>query len=328
MSKTFPNFNSSTTSTQVTEAFGESAAGKTFMVTGAGSGLGFETAKMLAKTNAKEIVVLTRSQAKSDETVEKLKKEVGETKCILTGMECDLGSMKSVKQFVNEYKATKKPLNVLINNAGIMGCPKTLIDGMESQFAVNHLGHFALTEGLLDTLRKSATYEPSRVVSLSSLGHAIYAPRPAGILFDDLDASKSYDEYERYGQSKLANVLLAKGIALQEDPNKVVAYSLHPGVIMGTSLMRHISLSAVWSTVKGMWKSGSIGMRLILEGNKSVPQGSATTLVCALAPIADLKNGGYYADCNVETYYVHPAADNDDLAKKLWKVSHDIIAQK
>ncbi len=97
---------------------------------------------------------------------------------------------------------------------------------------------------------------------------------------------------------------------------------------MGTSLMRHISLGAVWSTVKGMWKSGSIGMRLILEGNKSVPQGSATTLVCALAPIADLKNGGHYADCNVDTFYVHPAADNDDLAKKLWKVSHDLIAQK
>jgi len=322
------NMNSSTTSNQVAEMYGDSAKGKTVIVTGAATGLGFETARILAKNNAKEVVVLTRSLKKSEDAVSGLRAVVGETECILTPMECDLASIKNVKTFVQDYIDTGKPVDILINNAGVMGCPKMeTTDGFEMQFGVNHLGHFALTEGLLPVLRASAKDEPSRVVSLSSMAHFIYGPRPDGILFDDLEGKK-YDEYERYGQSKLANVLLAKGIALQEDPSQVVAYSLHPGVIiMGTSLLRHISLSAFWSNCKGMWNLGWKSVQLFAAGNKTVPQGTATTILCALAPVEELTNGGYYSDCNLETENVHPAIDKPELATKLWGVSKDLIAK-
>jgi retinol dehydrogenase-12 len=182
-------------------------------------------------------------------------------------------------------------------------------------------GHFALTEHLLPALKRSA---PSRVVNVSSVGQWIFAP-PDGIPSDILRNGK-YDDarlnsWKRYGVSKLANVLHASELQRRYGADGVTAFSLHPGNIRTTNLMRTV----------GMAEVGNILMTPIAlyaaatDLNKSIPAGAATTVVTAMAPLESLSPGAYYADCRVATSRVHAKASDAGLAKALWDNSVRLV---
>jgi NAD(P)-dependent dehydrogenase (short-subunit alcohol dehydrogenase family) len=244
-------------------------------------------------------------------------------------MQLDLASLLSIQKFAEEVNALNKPVHILINNAGIMGCPyATTEDGFESQIGTNHLGHFQLTKLLLPLLSKSGSTEvPARVVNLSSLANYVFPPAQ-GIDFDNIDGKKYYDAYVRYGESKLANILFTKELQrrLEADHQNVITVSLHPGVILGTNLIRHLSVSIAWNATCSILTSGSAGSlsALIREPQKSIPQGSATTVRAALDP--KIIPGEHYADCNVSNL-VHPEGLNAELQKKFWDLSEQLIAE-
>jgi len=312
------SYSRKTNAEQVADDFAARAKGKYIVVTGGNSGLGKETCRVLSKQGA-HIILLSRSI----ENGEKAKSDILLTNPggDITVMSVDLGNMASIRKFAQEYISTKKPLDILINNAGIMAGPyvKTS-DGFESQFGVNHLGHFLLTNILLPVLIKSGSKaHPSRVVNLSSAGALMFAPKK-GILFDDLDGSKKYQKWERYGQSKIANILFTNELnkRMKENGHDVVSISLHPGNILDTNLQRSLDLRAVGAM---LWQIKKSRMFMMLE-SKSLQQGAATTIVCALAP--NVQPDRYYEDCNVSDR-VHHAAFDKDIAAKLWTVSASMV---
>ena len=285
---------------------------------------GLETARVLAGKGA-HVFIGSRSLKNGEEAIEKIKKDFPEAdvKCI----QLDLGSLKSVKAFADQFLATGQPLNVLINNAGIMAPPRELTsDGIESQFGVNHIGHFYLTKLLLPALERSATPEyPSRVVNLSSIAQYLFAPAE-GIKFEDINAEKEYGHYDRYGHSKLANVLFTKGLNEREQGKNVISVSVHPGVIGSTGLAGQTfqSLGAMVSIVKDA--KTLTGLRYLAGDNKNIPQGSSTSVFAALSP--DVVPGAHYADCKEETTCLHSKASDKELIEKLWNFSEDLVASK
>ncbi|KAK9724655.1 hypothetical protein RND81_05G090100 [Saponaria officinalis] len=228
-------------------------------------------------------------------------------------MELDLSSMASVRKFVSEYKSSNRPLNLLINNAGVMATPFTLSkDNIELQFATNHLGHFLLTHLLLDSMKKTAceSGREGRIVNVSSEAHRFAYPE--GIRFDKLNDPASYQSWRAYGQSKLANILHAKELTkrLKDEGVQITANSLHPGTI-NTNLFRYNSfVDSVFS------KLGNYVL-------KSVPQGAATTCYVALHPQVKGVSGEYFSDSNVAK--PTSVAEDATLAEKLWDFSMNLI---
>lgn len=178
-------YGAKTTSDQIMKDLGQRARGKHVVVTGGNCGLGLETARCLAKSGAK-VTIACRSKKLGDEAIAEIKKEVPAADLSLILI--DLGNFESIRNFATKYRATGKPLDLLINNAGVMSMPKTLTsDGLEMQFGVNHIGHFILTTELLDVIKRSGTpTEPARIVNLSSLANWLMSPK-CGIRFDDLN---------------------------------------------------------------------------------------------------------------------------------------------
>lgn len=294
-------FGSASTAEQVTE--GIDASNLTAIVTGGASGIGLETVRVLALRGAHVIIGARNVEAGKAVKDEILRQTNGARVEVLP---LDLSSMESVKKFANDFYALNVPLNILINNAGVMFCPFEISeDGLEMHFATNHVGHFLLTKLLLDKMKKTAkeTGIEGRVVNLSSLAHLITYDE--GIRLNGINDESGYSDKKAYGQSKLANILHANELSrrLREEGANVTANSVHPGCIM-TNLMRYtMNLMRVFKFLTGfLWKN--------------VPQGAATTCYVALHP--DLKgvSGKYFADCNeVNTSSV---AQDKDLAMKLW----------
>ena len=184
-------YSKNTTSDDIMRDFGQHATGKHVIVTGANCGLGFETAISLARYGA-IVTIACRSKTTGEAAISKIKAEIPSADVSLLLL--DLGNFASIRAFVASYKATGKPLNLLINNAGVMACPKSFTsNGLETQFGVNHVGHFLLTTELLDVLKRSGTADaPSRVVNLSSIAQWFFAP-PCAIRFDDLQGWSVWD---------------------------------------------------------------------------------------------------------------------------------------
>lgn len=273
------------------------------------------------------MTIASRSAKNGDEAVIDIKAEFPGAR--VDAMVLDLTSFSSIRKFAADYKATGKPLHLLINNAGVMACPKTITsEGLELQFGTNHIGHFLLTTLLLDVIKASGTSrEPARIVNVSSVAN-YFAPA-CGIPFDDLTADKSYSRFERYGSSKLANILFTKQLQrkFEADSANVVAVSLHPGIIGDTKIMRHVSVSAMMGILGFLLTSGWDKFSLAVKGepSKTIPQGAATSLYCALGPEVLMHSGEHFSDCKVETEAVHPMAHNIMLAEKLWAVSENIV---
>ncbi|KAM5557381.1 short-chain dehydrogenase TIC 32, chloroplastic-like [Rosa sericea] len=300
-------FSSSSTAEEVTQ--GIDATGLTAIVTGASSGIGTETTRVLALRGA-HVIMGVRNMAAGKDVKDAIVKEIPTAK--IDAMELDLSSLSSVRKFASDYKSAGRPLNILINNAGIMATPFLLSkDKIELQFATNHIGHFLLTNLLLDTMKKTArsSSKEGRIVNVSSEAHR-YAYRE-GIRFDRINDPSGYSSWPAYGQSKLANILHAKELSkqLKEDGANITANALHPGVIL-TNLFRHNIVINGLVNVLG---------RVVL---KNVQQGAATTCYVALHPQAKGVSGEYFSDSNISK----PTSQAEDelLAKRLWDFSKDL----
>ncbi|CAI0417271.1 unnamed protein product [Linum tenue] len=274
-------FSARSTAEQVTN--GIDATGLTAVVTGASSGIGVETARVLAMRGA-HVVMAVRNVDTGKSVKEAILKEIPTAKVDV--MQLDLSSMASVKKFASEYISSGLPLNLLINNAGIMMCPYMLsTDNIEMQFATNHVGHFLLTHLLLETMKSTAreSNQEGRIVNLSSEGHRFAYKE--GIRFDKINNEAEYNNIRAYGQSKLANILHANELArrLKEEGINITANSLHPGAI-ATNLLRHSSFLEAITNVVGKY---------VL---KNVPQGAATTCYVALHPQVKGVTGHFVID--------------------------------
>ncbi|WMV44374.1 hypothetical protein MTR67_037759 [Solanum verrucosum] len=301
-------FGSASTAEQVTH--GIDGSNLTAIVTGGASGIGLETARVLAMRNVQVIIA-----ARNMEAANKAKQCIlNDNKNARVDVEkLDLSSIRSVKTFTDNFKSLDLPLNILINNAGIMFCPFQLSeDGVEMQFATNHLGHFYLTNLLLDKMKETAKSSgiEGRIVNLSSVAHI--CPYKGGIRFQKINQKNSYQNKLAYAQSKLANILHANELSrrLQEEGANITVNSVHPGLIM-TPLMRHSALL----------------MRIFRAFTcilwKNVPQGAATTCYVALHPSLKGVTGKYYYDCN--EYKPSKLARDEALAKNLWDFSNNLV---
>ena len=208
-------------------------SGRVAIVTGANSGLGYDTAAVLAAKGA-HVVLAVRNLDKGNEAADRIKK--ASPNAVVALQELDLTSLDSVRKAADALRAAHPRIDLLINNAGVMYVPtrETTKDGFEMQFGTNHLGHFALTGQLLDNI---LPVEGSRVVTVSSVGHRLLAR----IHFDDPQLERKYNRVEAYGQSKLANLLFTYELQrrLKANGSPTVALAAHPG-FSDTELMRYL----------------------------------------------------------------------------------------
>ncbi|VVA41375.1 PREDICTED: short-chain dehydrogenase [Prunus dulcis] len=221
---------------KVTE--GIDGTGLTAIVTGASSGIGVETARVLALRGV-HVVMAVRNTDAGANVKEVILKEIPNAK--IDVREIDLSSFTSVRKFAADYRSSGLPLNILINNAGVGVTPfKLSQDSIELQFATNHLGHFLLTNLLLETMKSTSreSNTEGRIVNVSSLSHQ-YGYHE-GIRFNKLNDEPTYSRHSAYAQSKLANILHANELTrrLMEEGAEVTANSLHPGTIL-TNLLRY-----------------------------------------------------------------------------------------
>jgi NAD(P)-dependent dehydrogenase (short-subunit alcohol dehydrogenase family) len=278
-------------------------SGTRIVVTGAGGGIGLETARALAGAGA-EVTMAVRDPDAGAGAADAIAATTGRRPLVAR---LDLADRSSVAEFVARWRG---PLHVLINNAGVMALPEQrTADGWEMQFAVNHLGHFALSVCLYQALAAAGT---ARIVSVSSSAHQI-----SPVIFEDIHfRRRPYDPLSAYGQSKTANVLFAVGAAKRWARDGVLANALMPGAIP-TNLQRHLG-----------------GMKTPPELRKTPEQGAATSVLLAVSPLLQGVSGRYFADCNEalpladgdrEMVRVAPHALDPESAERLWAASADML---
>jgi NAD(P)-dependent dehydrogenase (short-subunit alcohol dehydrogenase family) len=267
--------------------------GKTFLITGANTGIGRETAWALSARGAR-VYLAGRSEAKTRAAIDEIAARTGSE--ALEFLALDLGDLDSVRACADAFLTSGEPLHALINNAGLAGQRGLTESGFELHFGTNHIGPFLLTGLLLDRLRESA---PARVVNLSSEGHY----RAKGIDFDAVRSpTKTRTGFYEYCVSKLANVLHAQQLARRLEGTGVTTYALHPGAVA----------SDIWRRVP--WPVRSlIKLRMI-----SPEEGAATSLYCATSPAVSNESGQYYD--NLKRREPSDAA-TPELADELWNRS-------
>ena len=282
--------------------------GKIAIVTGSNIGLGLEVAKALARKGA-HVVMACRNMEKAEAARDKILEEFPDVS--LEIIKLDLSDLSSVKEFVNDFKSKHNSLNMLCNNAGVMMTPylKTA-DGFELQIGTNHLGHFALTGLLLDTLLKN---ENSRIVSMSSTGHKV-----GKINFDDLMFEKEYSRTKSYGQSKLANLLFVYELnrKLEAAGKTAISNASHPGWTR-TNLQQNVLIFRLLNPLLSM----------------KPPKGCLSMLYAATAPEAE--GGAYYGPKGLTEVKGYPKkvesserSHNLEDAKKLWEISEKLTGVK
>ena len=295
------NFDARSTAEDVTA--GLDLTGRTALVTGATSGLGLETLRVLAMRGA-HVIATGRSRERAQDAIASAGAAGRATPLAL-----DLADWATVVAAAEEVRALGRPLDVLVCNAGIMQPPElALVHGVERQFAVNHLGHFVLCHHLLDTVKAAPQ---GRVVVVSS---QLYLAAPAsGIDFDNLTGAKGYDAQVMYGQSKLANALFTFELARRLRDTPVTANTLHPGVA-NTNLDR---FKPGWRRLAG--RLASLGRAYV----KSTEAAAATQAYLATAPELARVTGQYFEDCN-PVVPMGPHMGNRELAARLWATSEEL----
>jgi retinol dehydrogenase-12 len=295
-----PQYKSSTNAEQV--GADVDVKGQTVIVTGGNSGIGFETARVFASRGA-NVILACRSAEAGPAAAKQIEESTGQK---VMFEQLDLNSLASVDAFAARFKADHTELKYLINNAGIMSIKNFELTafGIEKQFGVNHVGHFHLTNLLMEPLRAA---KPSRVVNVSSAAHEMAHKQ---FMSNMPPTPERYGRWANYGDSKLANILFSKELNKREEENGVTAYSLHPGVIK-TNLHRNNVMAKVF------YNLASIFM-------KSIPQGAATTVFCALDPRAE--PGGFHSDCKPKGSK-RPEVDDAEAAAELWAISEKIVAK-
>lgn len=298
---------------------GKDLSGKVAIVTGGYSGIGLETTRALVNAGAK-VYVPVRTPAKAEENLQDIEGEV-----IVDEM--DLADLASVRAYADSIVQRETQLDLLINNAGIMACPESRVgNNWESQFGVNHIGHFVLTTELLPLLLKSGS---ARVVCLSSTAH-----RRSDVLWDDIHfESTEYEKWTAYAQAKTANALFALGLDMKYRDQGVQAFSVHPGGIL-TPLQRHLpneEMQALgWTDAEGNLSEQAAAMF------KSTTQGCSTTLWAATSEALSETGGLYCEDCDVADlagadsprfFGVDPWAVNEESAVRLWDLTEKMLAE-
>lgn len=285
--------------------------GQTFLITGAGGGIGKEMAKELVKRGARVVLFArTRNLAQTISDV----KEIARSPNQVVGYAIDLSDLQSIKACVDELmrkEDSNTPITALINNAGVMACPfaKTK-DGFELQMGTNHFGHFYLTKLLLPRLHSS------RIVNVSSFGHSMWQVPCDAKNYDLMCHPETYDRWRAYSLSKAANILFTRELQRRySSSHQIRSYSLHPGVV-ATELDRHMGITNLIRM---------LGAPIIYILMKTPLEGAQTNLFCALSDQA--KPGGYHADCQ-SVSVLNSYADNDQVARDWWDYSDKTINEK
>lgn len=278
---------------------GYDLAGRTAIVTGGYSGLGLETVKALTAAGV-SVVVPARRRDAAEVALADLPNIRVET--------MDLGDLESVAAFAAGIRAAGAPVDLVINVAGVMACPFALTpQGWESQFGINHLGHFALVAGVAGLMPSGA-----RVVSYSSVAHY-----RSPVLFDDINFEQMpYDPWVAYGQSKSANALFAVGLDARAAARGIHAYSVHPGGIL-TDLQRHMPREEL---IARHWMDEEGTPNPLF---KTPQEGAATGLWAATAPELLDRGGVYCEDCSIKGVVPPDHADLTTGGVKEWAIDVD-----
>mmetsp|Transcript_24669 Transcript_24669/g.30189 ORF Transcript_24669/g.30189 Transcript_24669/m.30189 type:complete len:332 (+) Transcript_24669:304-1299(+) len=293
----------------------------TTIITGANTGIGKETAFHISGLQG-QVILACRNTEKAEKAAKAIRKRHGKKQVKITCLQLDLSSLENVKSFVDEYRKLSNengwpPLKCMILNAGLFptsGYAET-VDGYERTFAVNHLGHFLLTNLLLPDLRSAA---PSRVVVVSSGSH--YGPLVTKEITSEEDwmkkvvnrEKKNFKSINAYGTSKLCNVLFAQSLCEKEEANGITTASLHPGSLIATDIARENLIVYLFHKYVIGWFT------------KSVNQGSSTTVTCSVLPPEDLK-GQYFSDCKAIPESKRATGERGQNARDLlWKISEDL----
>jgi NAD(P)-dependent dehydrogenase (short-subunit alcohol dehydrogenase family) len=277
-----------------------SLKGKVIIVTGSGSGIGFQTAKALAQLGA-NVIIITRNKEKSDQTVEKIRSITGNNN--IHGFEIDLSSQKSIRKGCQEIIKENPVIDVLINNAGTWFSKLTYTDdNIETVFAVNHLAYFLVTHLLLPSLRNS---DAARIINVSSDSHF-----QAKMHFNDINLTHKYHGLRSYAQSKLANVLFTYEFERRKNIDKLTVNCVQPGLVKtNIGLKNTVSLHGIAWKIRRM------------TGVK--PEEGATAPIF-LASSEDVKNqsGKYWDKCKIKKS--SRASYNKEDARLLWELSEKL----
>jgi NAD(P)-dependent dehydrogenase (short-subunit alcohol dehydrogenase family) len=293
---------------------GVDLTGRRAIVTGASSGIGQETARVLAGAGA-EVTLAVRDTAAGEKAASAIADSEGNPRVRVARL--DLADRASVGDFASGWTG---PLHILVNNGGIMATPERRTpEGWELQFATNHLGHFALTTGLHEAL---AAAGGARVVVVSSVGHV-----NGEVLFDDVNFERHpYNAWVAYSQSKTANVLFAVEAARRWAGDGIAVNALNPGRIASTGLTSHVDPAAV--VPQSFDAAGSTGVSV-----KDIPQGAATSVLLAASPLVEGVTGRYFEDCQEAEPFVPGVrrgvaayALDPGKAARLWQLSGDLLA--
>jgi WW domain-containing oxidoreductase len=296
MTQTIP-FGSRSTADKVLA--GIDLTGKRIVVTGCNSGIGFETMSALC-ANGAHVIGLARSLRDAEIACAK----VGLSS---TAVGCDLADLDSVAAAAGFIRSLKMPLDCIVANAGIANLPVLRTQyGVELQFLVYHIGHFALVNELLGSVRNAT----GRIVIVGSKAAISQAPAE-GIMFDNLDGRRFYRPATFYGQSKLANALYARELSRRLGSRGIMVNSLHPGAARNTGLDRYAGLPL------------KIALSAASMFKRSPARAAATQALLAASPSVAGITGRYWANCQIAAG--NSLFDDADLAKRLWNVSQEIV---
>jgi NAD(P)-dependent dehydrogenase (short-subunit alcohol dehydrogenase family) len=316
------------TSTTDDVLLGVNLKSKRILVTGASAGLGVETARSLAAHGA-QVVGAARDLNKAKAATEQVRGDGASNGGSFELVELDLGNLKSVRACADRLLARGDAFDVVIANAGVMATPLGhTVDGFETQFGTNHLGHFVLVNRIARLIR-----DGGRLINLSSLGH-----RYSNVDLEDPNFERTpYEPFLAYGRSKTANILFAVGFDKRHKGRGVRAAAVHPGVIR-TELARHVDASAIEKIIEER------NQQLAAEGKapfqwKSIPQGAATSVWAGVVARAEEIGGRYCEDCHVAQVVPDKVAVNAmhegvlgyaldaKNAEALWKKSEEMVGE-
>jgi NAD(P)-dependent dehydrogenase (short-subunit alcohol dehydrogenase family) len=290
-----------------------SQAGKTVLVTGANSGIGYQAALELARHGA-HVLLGCRNAAKGEAALERLRREAPGAAAEV--VELDMASLASIRSFASGFAARGIALDLLVNNAGVMALPKreVTVDGFERQFGTNHLGHFALTGLLMPQLLAAPA---PRVVTVASLAH-----RSGKIDFENLQSERGYKGWDTYNNSKLANILFAKELdrRARAAHSKLMSVVVHPG----------IAVTSIFANGPGTMDLKAIAVKIFAPiMTQPEDAGALPTLYAATSP--DAKGGDYIGPDGLGEFkgspvvvQPRPQALDEAVGKRLWNVSEEL----
>ncbi|RDW60286.1 hypothetical protein BP5796_11892 [Coleophoma crateriformis] len=317
------NFGALTTGDEVATALRDQIKGKTILITGPSkSSIGAETAISIAAGSPKLILLAGRTQNKIQPVIDTVQQKYPAV--ATTFIALDLADQDSVRKAAKEILSKIDSLDVLINNAGVMGVREytTTVQGIETQFGINHIGHFLLTKLLMPKLL--AAKNGARVINVSSFGHLAM-----GVRFDDWNFKdgKEYNPWLGYAQSKTANILFSSALARKLKKQGLLSYSVNPGLIPETNLQSDISQEEFAEGIKVTMESlGDFPMPAITA--KPLAAGSATSIYAAFDPSLKEHSGAFLTDCGVYGGIMKEHTVGIEKEDALWELSEELVGGK